>query len=169
MVSSSTASSGTLSPVGSELAVGPLPEGWEQAKTKDEEVYFINHLTRTTSWFDPRIRKSSHRLFFFTYPSFFYFCLSTFFFALMVRGLAFVISLLEFRHCRCHFDWSRVSRLGIRLVCFHRFMPILTRASSYRHVCNCVNKEDNFANVARHEGACVYDFTFEFSINDEVE
>lgn len=55
---SGTGSSGTLSPVGSESAlIGPLPEGWEQAKTPEGELYFINHLTRTTSWFDPRIRK----------------------------------------------------------------------------------------------------------------
>lgn len=54
---SGTGSSGTLSPVGSESALGPLPEGWEQAKTPEGEIYFINHLTRTTSWFDPRIRK----------------------------------------------------------------------------------------------------------------
>lgn len=54
---SGTGSSGTLSPVGSESALGPLPDGWEQSKTDEGEVYFINHLTRTTSWFDPRIRK----------------------------------------------------------------------------------------------------------------
>lgn len=35
--------------------LGPLPEGWEQATTHEGEVYFINHETRTTSWFDPRI------------------------------------------------------------------------------------------------------------------
>ncbi|KAK7582431.1 hypothetical protein V9T40_013876 [Parthenolecanium corni] len=52
---SCTGSSGTLSPVGSESALGPLPEGWEQAKTPEGEIYFINHVTRTTSWFDPRI------------------------------------------------------------------------------------------------------------------
>jgi len=38
-------------------AAGPLPEGWEQAMTPEGEVYFINHQTRTTSWFDPRLRK----------------------------------------------------------------------------------------------------------------
>jgi len=38
-------------------SLGPLPEGWEQATTQEGEVYFINHQTRTTSWFDPRIRK----------------------------------------------------------------------------------------------------------------
>ncbi|XP_065214520.1 transcriptional coactivator yorkie-like isoform X2 [Planococcus citri] len=52
---SGTGSSGTLSPVGSEPAIGPLPDGWEQSNTDEGEVYFINHLTRTTSWFDPRI------------------------------------------------------------------------------------------------------------------
>jgi hypothetical protein len=41
-------------------ALGPLPEGWEQATTPEGEVYFINHQTRTTSWFDPRIRKCLH-------------------------------------------------------------------------------------------------------------
>ncbi|XP_032682603.1 transcriptional coactivator YAP1-like isoform X3 [Odontomachus brunneus] len=35
--------------------LGPLPDGWEQARTTEGEIYFINHQTRTTSWFDPRI------------------------------------------------------------------------------------------------------------------
>ncbi|XP_064456694.1 transcriptional coactivator YAP1-like isoform X2 [Ornithodoros turicata] len=35
--------------------LGPLPDGWEQATTSEGEVYFINHIERTTSWFDPRI------------------------------------------------------------------------------------------------------------------
>ncbi|KAF7991255.1 hypothetical protein HCN44_002817 [Aphidius gifuensis] len=35
--------------------LGSLPEGWEQARTPEGETYFINHQTRTTSWFDPRI------------------------------------------------------------------------------------------------------------------
>lgn len=39
------------------MDLGPLPEGWEQAQTVEGEIYFINHQTRTTSWFDPRIRK----------------------------------------------------------------------------------------------------------------
>lgn len=43
---SSTATTNTL---------GPLPDGWEQARTPEGEIYFINHQTRTTSWFDPRI------------------------------------------------------------------------------------------------------------------
>jgi protein yorkie len=41
-------------------SLGPLPDGWEQARTAEGEIYFINHQSRTTSWFDPRIRKSSH-------------------------------------------------------------------------------------------------------------
>lgn len=36
--------------------LGPLPEGWEQAISSAGEIYFINHTTRSTSWFDPRIR-----------------------------------------------------------------------------------------------------------------
>ena len=40
----------------SDVDLGPLPEGWEQAQTAEGEIYFINHQTRTTSWFDPRIR-----------------------------------------------------------------------------------------------------------------
>ncbi|CAD7077074.1 unnamed protein product [Hermetia illucens] len=35
--------------------LGSLPEGWEQAVTSSGEIYFINHINRTTSWFDPRI------------------------------------------------------------------------------------------------------------------
>lgn len=41
----------------SDAVLGPLPDGWEQAATPEGEVYFINHQTRTTSWFDPRIRE----------------------------------------------------------------------------------------------------------------
>ncbi|XP_059164148.1 transcriptional coactivator YAP1-like [Physella acuta] len=33
----------------------PLPPGWERAYTADYEVYFINHIDRTTSWFHPSI------------------------------------------------------------------------------------------------------------------
>lgn len=37
--------------------IGPLPDGWEQAVTESGDIYFINHIDRTTSWNDPRIRK----------------------------------------------------------------------------------------------------------------
>ncbi|KAH6937845.1 hypothetical protein HPB50_004685 [Hyalomma asiaticum] len=42
-------------PAGPFKNLGPLPDGWEQATTAEGEVYFINHIERTTSWFDPRI------------------------------------------------------------------------------------------------------------------
>ena len=32
-----------------------MPDGWEQGVTTEGEVYFINHVTKTTTWFDPRI------------------------------------------------------------------------------------------------------------------
>jgi hypothetical protein len=31
-----------------------LPQGWEQGVTPEGEVYFINHVSKTTTWFDPR-------------------------------------------------------------------------------------------------------------------
>jgi protein yorkie len=33
----------------------PLPHGWEQGMTPEGEAYFINHVTKTTTWFDPRV------------------------------------------------------------------------------------------------------------------
>lgn len=33
----------------------PLPGGWEQAQTPEGEIYYINHIDRTTTWFDPRL------------------------------------------------------------------------------------------------------------------
>lgn len=32
----------------------PLPPGWEMAKTPDGQHYFMNHITKTTQWEDPR-------------------------------------------------------------------------------------------------------------------
>lgn len=32
-----------------------LPQGWEEKVTSDGDVYFANHVDRTTSWMDPRI------------------------------------------------------------------------------------------------------------------
>jgi len=40
--------------------LGPLPHGWEQGVTPEGDIYYINHIEKTTSWFDPRIRKHSH-------------------------------------------------------------------------------------------------------------
>ena len=52
----------------------PFPAGWEQASTPEGEVYYINHMERTTTWFDPRLRKYMllHRLFL-DYDIIFYF------------------------------------------------------------------------------------------------
>lgn len=37
-----------------QLNFGDLPPGWEQAKTHDGKIYYINHNDRTTQWEDPR-------------------------------------------------------------------------------------------------------------------
>uniref|UniRef100_A0A3B4Y209 WW domain-containing protein n=1 Tax=Seriola lalandi dorsalis TaxID=1841481 RepID=A0A3B4Y209_SERLL len=37
---------------------GPLPEGWEQAVTADGEVYYIDHINKTTAWVAPRLGKT---------------------------------------------------------------------------------------------------------------
>ncbi|XP_026759281.1 transcriptional coactivator yorkie isoform X3 [Galleria mellonella] len=34
--------------------LGPLPPGWEQARTPEGQVYYLNHVTKTTTWDDPR-------------------------------------------------------------------------------------------------------------------
>ncbi|XP_055688119.1 transcriptional coactivator yorkie isoform X2 [Lutzomyia longipalpis] len=47
--------------VSSDPLLGPLPDGWEQAVTSAGETYFINHINRTTSWFDPRIPEHFQR------------------------------------------------------------------------------------------------------------
>jgi len=36
--------------------LGPLPEGWEHANTEQGEHYFINHITKVTTWYDPRTK-----------------------------------------------------------------------------------------------------------------
>ncbi len=33
----------------------PLPNGWEEARGANGEVYYINHINRTTQWEDPRL------------------------------------------------------------------------------------------------------------------
>ncbi|XP_026739451.1 WW domain-containing transcription regulator protein 1-like isoform X5 [Trichoplusia ni] len=34
--------------------LGPLPHGWEQARTPEGQIYYLNHITKTTTWDDPR-------------------------------------------------------------------------------------------------------------------
>ncbi|XP_058456285.1 transcriptional coactivator yorkie isoform X2 [Malaya genurostris] len=41
--------------VSNQHAFGDLPPGWEQARTQDGRIYYINHNTRSTTWEDPRI------------------------------------------------------------------------------------------------------------------
>jgi transcriptional coactivator YAP1 len=60
----------TTPPTCNTIATGPLPEGWEESITDNGERYYINHLTRTTTWRDPRLctcitRNSSLFVFFF--------------------------------------------------------------------------------------------------------
>ncbi|XP_055374291.1 transcriptional coactivator yorkie isoform X1 [Condylostylus longicornis] len=37
--------------------LGDLPEGWEQARTPEGQIYYLNHNTKTTQWEDPRTQK----------------------------------------------------------------------------------------------------------------
>jgi protein yorkie len=39
-----------------------LPAGWEQSVTPEGEVYYINHATKTTTWFDPRRPNANQRV-----------------------------------------------------------------------------------------------------------
>ena len=36
--------------------LGPLPPGWEPARTPTGQLYFMNHITKSTQWEDPRIQ-----------------------------------------------------------------------------------------------------------------
>ncbi|KAJ2346954.1 hypothetical protein GGH91_002022 [Coemansia sp. RSA 2671] len=42
----------------SGAALGPLPSGWEQRFTAEGRPYFVNHIARTTTWDDPRMRSN---------------------------------------------------------------------------------------------------------------
>lgn len=42
------------------LLEAPLPLGWEKVETKSE-VYFIDHVSKTTTYKDPRLSTSAHR------------------------------------------------------------------------------------------------------------
>lgn len=46
-------------PNGAQMqALGPLPTGWEEGSTNEGDIYFINHRTQTTTWYDPRVPMS---------------------------------------------------------------------------------------------------------------
>jgi hypothetical protein len=36
------------------LSEAPLPVGWEQSITSKGQAYFIDHVNKTTTFFDPR-------------------------------------------------------------------------------------------------------------------
>jgi hypothetical protein len=42
------------------LLESPLPTGWEKVESKNE-VYFIDHVSQTTTFKDPRLSTSAHR------------------------------------------------------------------------------------------------------------
>ena len=37
----------------------PLPEGWEDRRTPNGRVYYVNHVTKTTQWSRPTLPASS--------------------------------------------------------------------------------------------------------------
>ena len=38
--------------------LGPLPPGWEETHTQEGQKYYMNHITKSTQWEDPRITVS---------------------------------------------------------------------------------------------------------------
>lgn len=44
-------------PTIADVLNGPLPQGWDKAVGSNNEVYFIDHENKKTSWYDPRLRK----------------------------------------------------------------------------------------------------------------
>jgi len=44
----------------SDENLGPLPPGWEMARTSEGQMYFMNHISRTTQWEDPRRQIRAH-------------------------------------------------------------------------------------------------------------
>jgi len=48
--------------VGGGDDLGPLPPGWEKAQTPQGQIYFMNHITKTTQWEDPRKAINNQKL-----------------------------------------------------------------------------------------------------------
>lgn len=42
----------------SNPALGQLPSGWEERRTHDGRIFYVNHIERTTQWEDPRHQQS---------------------------------------------------------------------------------------------------------------
>jgi E3 ubiquitin-protein ligase NEDD4 len=55
--SATAATAGTTSPTSDPL--GALPAGWEERRTPEGRVYFVDHNTRSTTWVDPRRNRNS--------------------------------------------------------------------------------------------------------------
>ncbi|KAF6779857.1 hypothetical protein AHF37_00750, partial [Paragonimus kellicotti] len=55
VVPSMTATNTTQPNAASDL-YGPLPDGWEQRRDPQGRPYFVNHVSRTTQWEDPRVQ-----------------------------------------------------------------------------------------------------------------
>lgn len=53
---STTAAGSTILPSGNVTTggSGPLPAGWEERFTPEGRPYYVSHLSRTTTWVDPR-------------------------------------------------------------------------------------------------------------------
>ena len=43
---------------GDDDGLGPLPPNWAKEYNLDGEPYFIDHTSKSTTWYDPRLRKS---------------------------------------------------------------------------------------------------------------
>jgi len=37
----------------SSQQLSPLPDGWEERKTENGRLYYVNHKTKTTQWVKP--------------------------------------------------------------------------------------------------------------------
>ncbi|KAA3675739.1 NEDD4-like E3 ubiquitin-protein ligase WWP1, partial [Paragonimus westermani] len=55
IVPSMTATNTTQPNAAADL-YGPLPDGWEQRRDPQGRPYFVNHVSRTTQWEDPRVQ-----------------------------------------------------------------------------------------------------------------
>ena len=44
--------------LGDAALLGPLPPGWEETHTQEGQKYYMNHITKSTQWEDPRITVS---------------------------------------------------------------------------------------------------------------
>ena len=36
-----------------------LPDGWEERKTENGQIFYLNHITRSTTWLDPRMQHTA--------------------------------------------------------------------------------------------------------------